>query len=147
MATILHITSNTLTVSLDDNSLKEFPISSCSGFVPAVGMTVRVSMNGDTAIIQRFYREDEAIKPEGEHSTGSNSVTYPKTPHRVNKIAYIILAFFLGGFGIHKFYSGHAMAGIIYLLLCWTFISGFLAIIDIILALLKTSDKDGNIVV
>ncbi len=145
MATILHLTRTSVTVSLDDNSLKEFPISSCSGFIPAVGMTVRVSMNGDMAIIQRFINEEEAIKPQ-MHSE-PKSASAPMSPHRVNKIAYIILAFFLGSFGIHKFYAGRAMAGIIYLLLCWTFISGFLAIIDIILALFKTSDKDGFITV
>ena len=29
----------------------------------------------------------------------------------VNKIIYIVLAFFLGGFGVHKFYAGKTMSG------------------------------------
>lgn len=33
-----------------------------------------------------------------------------------------ILALFLGGIGIHKFYLGETFWGIIYLLFCWTFI-------------------------
>ena len=33
-----------------------------------------------------------------------------------------IFGVFLGGFGIHKFYLDRPGAGIIYLLLCWTFI-------------------------
>jgi hypothetical protein len=33
-----------------------------------------------------------------------------------------LLALFLGGFGIHKFYLGRTGMGILYLLLCWTFV-------------------------
>ena len=37
-----------------------------------------------------------------------------------NKTVAILLAFFLGGIGVHKFYLGNAMLGVVYLLLCWT---------------------------
>jgi hypothetical protein len=143
MAIILHVNSTTVTVSLDDNSLKEFPISSCCGFIPTVGTTVKVTINGNTAIIQRIISEDEAIKPQ----TYTKNSPLSRTPHRVNKIAYILLAIFLGGFGIHKFYAGRVLGGVIYLLLCWTFITGILAVIDIIIALIKPSDPDGCIIV
>ena len=33
----------------------------------------------------------------------------------VNKIIYIVLAFFLGGFGVHKFYAGKTMSGLLHL--------------------------------
>ncbi|RPJ50648.1 MAG: TM2 domain-containing protein [Methanobacteriota archaeon] len=33
-----------------------------------------------------------------------------------------ILAIFLGGLGIHKFYLGKMVQGVIYLIFCWTFI-------------------------
>ena len=39
-----------------------------------------------------------------------------------SKAIAIILALFLGGIGIHKFYLGQAGQGILYLLFCWTFI-------------------------
>ena len=32
----------------------------------------------------------------------------------VNKIIYIVLAFFLGGFGVHKFYAGKTMSGFLH---------------------------------
>lgn len=41
-----------------------------------------------------------------------------------------VLAFFVGGFGVHKFYLGNNFAGILYLLLFWTFIPSILAIFD-----------------
>lgn len=45
-------------------------------------------------------------------------------------IAAGILALFLGGFGVHKFYLGRPMQGIIYLVLCWTLIPSFVAMIE-----------------
>ena len=66
-------------------------------------------------------------------------------PHPVDKVLYIIIAFFLGGFGIQEFYSGHVAAGIVCLLLCWTGIPVFWAWIRIIMAILKPSDSSGKI--
>lgn len=42
----------------------------------------------------------------------------------------ILLAFFLGGLGFHKFYLGQVGAGLIYLLLCWTFIPAIIALFE-----------------
>ena len=58
-----------------------------------------------------------------------------------NKIAGALLAIFLGGFGIHKFYLGRTGAGIFYLLFFWTFIPAFLALIDFII-LITMSDEN-----
>lgn len=57
-----------------------------------------------------------------------------------NKIVAALLAFFVGGFGVHRFYLGQTGRGILYLLFCWTFIPGFIAIIDCI-SLLLMDDK------
>ncbi len=50
-----------------------------------------------------------------------------------NRVAAILLAFFLGSFGIHRFYLGQTGLGILYLLLCWTAIPGILGVIDCIM--------------
>lgn len=56
----------------------------------------------------------------------------------------IILALFLGGFGIHQFYLGNNTKGVLYLIFCWTLIPVFIAIIDIII-LITTNDQSFNL--
>lgn len=57
-----------------------------------------------------------------------------------NMVVVILLWFFLGGFGAHRFYLGHALSGtlmLLCLLFCWLIIPGLILgiwwIIDIIL--------------
>jgi TM2 domain-containing membrane protein YozV len=45
-------------------------------------------------------------------------------------IAAGLLAPFLGGLGAHKFYLGRPFQGLLYLVLCWTFIPSFIAFIE-----------------
>jgi TM2 domain-containing membrane protein YozV len=52
-----------------------------------------------------------------------------RTPEH-NKPTAVLLAIFLGGLGAHKFYLGHAAAGILYLIFCWTFIPALLGFIE-----------------
>jgi TM2 domain-containing membrane protein YozV len=49
-----------------------------------------------------------------------------------DKTTAAILAFFIGGIGIHRFYLGQAGLGIVYMLFCWTLIPSFVAFIDFI---------------
>ena len=65
----------------------------------------------------------------------------------VNKVVYCILAFFLGGIGVHKFYAGKISSGILYLIFCWTFIPACIAFIEFIIAICKKADAAGNILV
>ena len=58
-----------------------------------------------------------------------------------SKLAAALLALFLGGFGVHKFYLGQIGWGFVYLLFCWTLIPAFIAFIEFILYLC-TSDQD-----
>lgn len=59
-----------------------------------------------------------------------------------NKTVAGLLALFLGGFGIHKFYLGK-LNGILYLIFCWTFIPSIIALIEAI-RYFTMSDKDFN---
>ena len=52
------------------------------------------------------------------------------TPSGKNRIAAALFAVFLGGLGIHKFYLGRVVQGILYLLFCWTFIPAFIGLIE-----------------
>lgn len=64
-----------------------------------------------------------------------------KTASSKSRISAALLAFFLGGFGVHKFYLGKIGQGFLYLIFCWTFIPSIVAFIEFIIYLC-TSDED-----
>lgn len=128
MAKIIKIEGSTVTIGMDDGTIKEVNTVDCSGFTPAVGVEVDV-----------FSAENKVIVSKKAVPLTANA------PHSVNKVGYVLLAFFLGGIGIHKFYAGHILLGFIYLIFCWTFIPGFIAFIEFIIGLCKTADEKGNI--
>jgi TM2 domain-containing membrane protein YozV len=47
-----------------------------------------------------------------------------------SKSSAALLALFLGGIGVHKFYLGRGGMGVVYLLFCWTFIPSIVAFIE-----------------
>ena len=60
-----------------------------------------------------------------------------------SKLTAILLCFFLGGLGIHRFYLGYTLIGVIQLLT----VGGFLiwAIVDLIRLIIGSlKDSDGN---
>jgi TM2 domain-containing membrane protein YozV len=58
-----------------------------------------------------------------------------------NKIVAALLAFFLGGFGVHKFYLGQTGLGIVYLIFCLTFIPAIVAFIESIMFIAMSDEK------
>lgn len=58
-----------------------------------------------------------------------------------NKIVAGILGILIGGFGIHRFYMGHILPGIVYLLFSWTGIPGILGLIEGIIYLIDDESK------
>jgi TM2 domain-containing membrane protein YozV len=47
-----------------------------------------------------------------------------------NRTAAILICFFCGYLGIHKFYLGNPILGLLYLLFFWTFIPGIVAFFE-----------------
>lgn len=60
-----------------------------------------------------------------------------------NRTTAAILALFLGGLGLHKFYLGNWMWGLVYLFFCWTFIPAIISFFEAI-ALFMMSDENFN---
>ncbi len=58
-----------------------------------------------------------------------------------SKVVAGILGILLGSLGIHKFYMGNILAGIVYLLLGWTGIPGLLGLIAGIVYLVEDDEK------
>lgn len=58
-----------------------------------------------------------------------------------SKVAAGLLALFLGGLGVHKFYLGQTGLGVVYLLFCWTCIPAFIALIDAIIILCSSDEN------
>lgn len=62
-------------------------------------------------------------------------------PSDKNKLIAALLAIFLGGLGIHKFYLGQTGWGILYLVFCWTFIPALVGLIEGICFLIMSQDE------
>jgi len=50
------------------------------------------------------------------------------------------LAFFLGGFGVHRFYTNRPVSGILYALFFWTFVPAILALFEAILFAIRSQE-------
>ncbi|WP_370896732.1 TM2 domain-containing protein [Chryseobacterium gossypii] len=58
-----------------------------------------------------------------------------------SKFTTAMLALFLGGLGIHRFYLGQNITGIFYLLFCWTLIPSLIALIDFFIFIFMSEDS------
>lgn len=58
-----------------------------------------------------------------------------------NKLTAALLALFLGGFGIHKFYLHQGNSGIWYLLFCWTGIPEIIGFVEGIQYLIMSEEE------
>ena len=63
----------------------------------------------------------------------------------VSKGVYIGLCLLLGGIGAHHFYSGKWFRGLLYLGFSWTGVPVVIALIDLLVAMFKRSDVNGEI--
>ncbi|MBU3916237.1 NINE protein [bacterium] len=87
------------------------------------------------------------IKAEICPKCGVRQMSTPRNvdiaPNGKSKITAALLALFLGGIGVHKFYLGQVGKGFLYLIFCWTFIPVIIAFIEFIV-LLVMSNEDFN---
>ena len=63
----------------------------------------------------------------------------------VNKVILLVLMFFLGGFGIHYFYEGKNLKGILSILFSWTFIPSIIAFFRFSATIFKPTHEYGDI--
>lgn len=152
MARIIKIDGEVIAIGTNEGGIKEVRKSDMN-FEPAIGDEVEVFETEGRTIVIKNEKKPTDVSTSGININLSNiqnngQQTYAANNTKaVNKVIYCVLAFFLGGIGVHKFYAGRIGSGIIYLLFCWTFIPAFIALIEFIIAVCKKADPAGNILV
>lgn len=58
-----------------------------------------------------------------------------------DKTVAALLALFLGGIGVHRFYLNQIGLGLFYLVFCWTFVPTVIAFIDMIMFFSFSQEK------
>lgn len=152
MAKIIKINNDIVSIGTDDGKIKEVRISDIN-FTPNVGDIVEIYETENDLIITKKEEKKDNYSNSGininvsNNQNGTQPMYVANNTKAINKVVYCLLAFFLGGFGIHKFYAGKIGTGILFILFCWTFIPGVIAFIEFIIALCKKADSNGNILI
>lgn len=152
MARIIKINNDIVFIGMNDGGIKEVRMADMS-FIPNIGDEVEVYETENNLIVAKKEEKRENASNSGININVSNNQanTTPmyiaNNTKAVNKVVYCLLAFFLGGLGVHKFYAGKIGTGILFIMFCWTFIPSFIAFIDLIIGLCKKADNNGNILV
>ena len=76
-------------------------------------------MEPEISLLMKNMTSEERIIFSSEYTDGKKDV-----------FIGVLLAIFLGGLGIHKFWIGDNILGVIYLVFCWTLIPSFISLID-----------------
>ena len=164
---VIRINGNTVYFGLDDGQVMQMDRQDLD-FEPKVGMEVeKYTSNNEIIFVPKMSQADTLT----EHSrlnknneqqdksivvnvNNSSSNTFNGTQlgeltsgRVVSKLAYILLAIFLGGIGAHKFYANKVGTGFIYLIFCWTIIPSIIGFIEGIVACFKPADKNGRIII
>lgn len=165
MAKIIKIDGDIISIGLDDGGIKEVRRDDIN-FDPQLGSEVEIFETENNIIVSQKEKKKEEIqdKTEGKdiyinvnnttqtQNTNTNTNTntnlngYPRLAV-VNKMMYCLLAFFFGAIGVHKFYAKKIGAGIVYVIFFWTLIPAVIAFFELITALCKKADANGNILV
>ena len=165
MGEIIKIEIDSIVIGMDDGSVVRVNLSDVN-FIPQVGDKVKVFKDNDGYLVSKVTEEKivenknfvekentsdnlkrDTLDGRGKITNNYYINTSVQNKKKVNKLAYVLLAFFLGGIGGHKFYSGKIGTGIVYLIFSWTFIPSMIAFVEFIIALTKPSDENGEIYV
>lgn len=82
-----------------------------------------------------------AFSQTGNNNSAGTNNSYSGTPSGKDRVTAGILAILIGSLGVHYFYLGKTMPGIVFLLFCCTGIPSVLALIQGILMLTMTDEQ------
>lgn len=98
-------------------------------------------------------QEKHGIEPEQKEGPISRAISnfFDRRDNRekvkVNKKKDLLLLFFLGWAGGHRFYQKQYLLGFLYLAVCWSGYSVAMSIIDFLIIFPMKPDEDGNILI
>lgn len=152
MAKIIKVNGDIVSIGTNEGGIKEVRVTDIN-FKPIVGDEVEIYETENDLIVTKKETKKDNNSNTGININVSNNQAGPQPMYvvnntkAVNKVVYCLLAFFLGGIGVHKFYAGKTGTGILFILFCWTFIPSLIAFIDFIIGLCKKADNNGNILI
>ena len=76
-----------------------------------------------------------------ESGNTSNENPFGKTIKGRNRLIAALLALFLGGFGIHHFYLGNNIYGILSIIFCWSCIPAIIGLVQGVLMLIESDEE------
>ena len=78
-----------------------------------------------------------------QFSAPATSAMYGADRRSVSKVLYVLMSFFFGGFGVHRFLRGQVGLGILMILVGWLTL-GIWPLVDFIIGLVKLSSYPGE---
>lgn len=152
MAKIINLTMEDVAIADNNNQVLHVPYESLN-FKPEIGDYVEIYQDGDNYIVNKTDKPDPntvtgQATPIPPNQNINVNVTQPVYGGvMINKVVYLLVTFFLGGLGIHKFLTNQTTKGVLYILFIWTFIPSILALCTFIATLFRPADQNGNILV
>ena len=103
-------------------------------------LTDKVNTIGKS-VAEEFGSLFGSLNPQKESNTNMASPLATQSLPKKSRIIAVLLAFFFGAFGAQKFYLGQIKWGIVYAVLCFTYIPYILSIIEMILLIVSPQEK------
>jgi TM2 domain-containing membrane protein YozV len=115
-----------------DNSSNFATMVSCLCVVVAVGVLVVVLVYLVRKSSEEAAQAEQACNQIMQSVPADKQMLFVMQFNAAKKdpTAAVLLALFLGGFGIHKFYLGQTGWGVVYLIFCWTGIPAVIAFFE-----------------
>ena len=112
MSKIIKVTEQVVLIGTNEGGIKEVRIEDLN-FVPVVGAEVEIFETENNVIVTKKEKEQKDTNTSNgininvsNNQSNGQPVYIANNTKAVNKIVYCVLAFFLGGIGVHKFYAG-----------------------------------------